>query len=190
MTLREPERPGRTVTTEIDLEQIDVQPFHDAAVVNRFRCGRRPIDQFLKNKAKKAVRRREFRVFCAYIPRSQIVIGYYALQVGADSVDELPTSKATYLKNYAAFPAVHLGFLGVHEDYQGQGLGKHLLMDAFSKTCVISDYAGFYALTLQSLDLASTDFYLDLGFIPYSDSADSPKMLYPIETLVSLVRDI
>jgi ribosomal protein S18 acetylase RimI-like enzyme len=102
--------------------------------VNRFSCARKPLDRFLKNKAEKAVRRYEHRVFCAHLDRSPNVIGCYALQIGTDSVADLPdATKDNYLKNYVAFPAVHLSFLAVDEHYQGQGLGKHLLMDAFTK---------------------------------------------------------
>ena len=88
-----------------------------------------------------------------------------------------------------SFPAVHLSYLGVHEDYQSDGLGKHLLMDAFTNICKISDYAGFYALTLQSLDAESTSFYSELGFTRYSQALENPKMLYPIQTLIALVRE-
>lgn len=174
---------------KISLEEVDILPFDDRTVVNRFSSGRRPIDQFLKNKAKKAVRRREFQIFCAYLPASFNVIGYYALQLGSDSVRELPANPSNYVANYVAFPAVHLSYLGVHEDYQANGLGKHMLMDAFTNVCKIADYAGFYALTLQSLDAESTSFYSELGFTPYSQGLESPKMLYPIQTLIALVRE-
>jgi GNAT superfamily N-acetyltransferase len=111
------------------------------------------------------------------------------LQIGSDNVLDLPTGHNTYLKNYTAFPAVHVGFLGVHEDYQGNGIGKYLLMDAFDKVCAISDCAGFYALTLQSLDADSTAFYEEIGFRAYSEGDGNPKMLYPINNLIKLVRD-
>ena len=64
--------------------------------------------------------------------------------------------------------AVHMSFLGVHEDYQRQGLGQYLLMDVFSKVATVSDCAGLYALTLQSLDADSTAFYKSLNFEVYS----------------------
>jgi GNAT superfamily N-acetyltransferase len=116
----------------LDLAKVDIRPLSADCVVNRFSCARKPLDRFLKNKAEKAVRRYEHRVFCANINGSPNVIGYYALQIGTDSVADLPdATKDNYLKNYVAFPAVHLSFLAVDEQYQGQGLGKHLLMDGF-----------------------------------------------------------
>jgi ribosomal protein S18 acetylase RimI-like enzyme len=170
---------------QLDLTRVEILPLSDRAVYNRFCCGKRPLDQFLKNKAKKAVRRWEHRVFCAHLTGAPNVIGYYALQIGSDSVSELPdSSKDNYLKNYVAFPAIHLSFLAVTEEYQGQGLGTHLLMDAFSKVAAISDHAGFFALTLQSLDDNSTAFYKSLNFTEYSENLRQPKMLYPLEDIL------
>ena len=133
----------------------------------------------------------EHRVFCAHIGDSSLAIGFYALQIGSDSVAELPgAAKDNYLKNYQAFPAVHLSFIGVHEDYRRQGLGSHLLMDAFEKVCLISDHVGFYALTLQSLDAESTAFYKSLDFEPYAGDQEKPKMLYPLVDVLTLVRGV
>jgi ribosomal protein S18 acetylase RimI-like enzyme len=130
----------------------------------------------------------ELRVFCAHLDGSPNVIGYYALQVGTDSVSELPqANKENYLRNYVAFPAVNLSFLAVHEEYRRRGLGQHLLMDVFSRAAAISEHAGFFALTLVSLDSESTAFYESLGFRVYSENLKQPKMLYPIEDILALV---
>lgn len=129
------------------------------------------------------------RVFCAHLEKSENVLGYYALQVGADSVDDLPdANKNNYLRTYVAFPAIHLAYLAVDENFRRQGLGAYLLMDALSKVSQISDHAGFYALTLQSLDDDSTAFYRSLNFTAYSENLKQPKMLYPIANILTLVR--
>ena len=173
----------------LDLAKVEVLPFSDRAVYNRFGCGKKPLDQFLKNRARKAVKRLEHRVFCAHLDSSPNVIGYYALQIGSDSVSELPNAnKDNYLKNYVAFPAIHLSFLAVTEEYRRQGLGEYLLMDAFSKVAAISEHAGFFAVTLQSLDDDSTAFYRSLGFTEYSENLKQPKMLYPLEDILTLVN--
>jgi hypothetical protein len=171
------------------LRTVSIKPFTDRTIVNRFNCGKKPLDQFLKNKAKKAIRRHECRVFCAHLGDSENVIGYYALQVGSDSVAELPDAdKDNYLKSYTAFPAINLNFLAVDESFQRQHLGEYLLMDAFSNVATVSDYAGFYALTLTSLDEGSTAFYKSPNFTIYSDNLKQPKMLYPIADILTLVR--
>jgi ribosomal protein S18 acetylase RimI-like enzyme len=168
---------------------VSIRPFTDETVVNRFCCGKRPLDQFIKNKAEKAITRHEMRVFCAHLEQSPNVVGYYALQIGTDSVAELPSAnKDNYLKNYVAFPAIHLSFLAVDETIQRQGLGEFLLMDVFNRVAMLSDHAGFYALTLQSLDDESTAFYESLNFTIYSENLPQPKMLYPLADILTLVR--
>ena len=173
----------------LDLTQIVIKPYCEETAVNQFCSGKKPIDRFLKNKAKKSGRRLEFKTFCAHIESSPLCIGYYALQVGSDSVADLPEeNKNNYLKNYTAFPAVNLSFLGVHEDHRRQGLGSHLLMDVFLRVAEISKHVGFYSLTLQSLDDDSTAFYKSLKFTVYSENLDPPKMLYPLEDILTLVK--
>jgi ribosomal protein S18 acetylase RimI-like enzyme len=172
----------------LDLTRITIEPFSDRAVVNRFSCGKRPLDSFLRNKARKAADRREHRVFCAYLDQSPNVIGYYALQLGNESVSELPdVNKDNYLKNYVALPAVNLSFLAVDSQYRRQGLGSHLLMDVFARVAAVAEHAGFYALTLTSLDEDSTAFYRSLNFTIYSENLKNPKMLYPLEDILTLV---
>ncbi len=172
----------------LNLSDVSVVPLDKSIVLNRFTCGKPVLDRFLKNKALKAERRLEMRVFVALVGESKNCWGYYALQVGSDQVPDTPREKSTYLKaGYVAFPAVNLSYLAVHSDLQGEGLGRYLLMDAFEKVAEISDRAGLYALTLQSLDDTSTAFYSSLGFEVYAEGAN-PKMLYPIRNIVALVR--
>lgn len=102
-----------------------------------------------------------------------------------DAVENKPDD---FTKNYTAFPAVHLAFLGVDRTCQRQGIGSALLSDIFDKTYNISQLAGMYALTLQSLDEQSTAFYKDLGFKPYAGSEAAPKMLMPIRTIQELIE--
>ena len=173
------------------MTRVTIEPYSDSTVVNRFSCGKRPLDAFLKNKAKKAVRRGEHRVFCAYLDNKPHVIGYYALQLGNESVSELPdANKDNYLRNYTAFPALNLSFVAVDENYQRQGLGQHLLMDVFQRAATIAEHAGYFALTLTSLDEDSTAFYKSLNFTIYSENLKNPKMLYPLEDILTLVRAI
>ena len=116
------------------------------------------------------------------------MVGYYALQIGNESMDALPNKPDDYTKNYTAFPAVHLAFLGVQQGFQRRGIGTALLTDVFDKAYRISEFAGMYALTLQSYDANSTAFYRSLGFSAYSDHPTAPKMLMPIRTIRELVE--
>mgnify|MGYP006442242067 CR=1 FL=1 len=173
----------------LDLGKVSVRPFGDETQSRNFRCGERNVDKFLRDKAAKSVDRHEYRVFCAHIVDDPEVIGYYTLQVGADKTSDLPkVRRRSYLGKYQAFPAIYMGWLGVRSDYQGQGLGKYLLMDVFQKVAEVSKYVGLYALTLRSLNEVTTRFYESLGFWSYSTEAKQPKMLYPIQDIIYLVN--
>lgn len=130
----------------------------------------------------------EQRVTIATQNGSPNCIGYFALQLGSDTVPDLPQNKLKHVQNHVAFPAVHLSYLGVDQQYQRQGLGRFLLMEVFERVAQISDHAGFYALTVQSLDTDSTAFYQSIGFEAYSEGSSHPKLLYPIENILALVR--
>ncbi|MEM7525052.1 MAG: GNAT family N-acetyltransferase, partial [Pseudomonadota bacterium] len=143
---------------------------------------------FLKNKARKSSQRIEIRVFCAVIEGSSNCIGYYALKVGSDSVPEAEKRKRGYISNHVAFPAVHLSYIAVDESYQRKGLGKFLLSDVFDKVYNISEMAGLFALTLESINLDTTSFYKSIGFTEYEEGTNSPKMLIPILDIRKLIE--
>jgi ribosomal protein S18 acetylase RimI-like enzyme len=166
---------------------LEIYPFDKARVRNTFECGRRPIDVWYKNKAKKCAERLEFAVFEAVRTDDKNVVGYNALQIGSESLSALDNKPDDYTKNYTAFPAVHLAFLGVHSKCQRQGIGTTLLSDVFDRVVKVAEHAGFYALTLQSLDINSTRFYEGLGLQPYAGQKENPKMLIPIRTIRNLV---
>ena len=170
----------------LDLSEVSVSPLTNDHVVNAFACGRKVIDEFLKRKALRCADRCELAVFAATMPQSRICLGYYALQVGSDTVPESREHKKSYLGagEYSAFPAVELKFLGVDETYQGQGLGKYLLMDAMDRVYDITQNAGLYAMTLQPLDPEATAFYERAGFERYAEATGrEPKLMYTIGTM-------
>ena len=174
----------------LDLTKIEIRPLSRDTAVNRFCCGKEPIDRFLKNHAEKAERRFEYKTFCAHLEGSLICIGYYSLQIGTGKVADLPNTRNTWLSTWdkeACFPAVHLAYLGVQEEYHRQGLGEYLIMDVFSKVERISQSAGLYALTLVSLDANSTAFYKSLDFTVYEDGSQ-PRMLYPIAGVIDTIN--
>ncbi len=175
--------------TAFNLAQLEIIPFTKQCEFNAFGCGQPSIDRFLKNKAGKAVRRHEQRIFCACLIGTKAVIGYYALQLGSENVSDLPNSmKNNYLKSRVAFPAIQLTFIGVDTNYQRQGLGSFLLMDALNKVAAIAEYAGFFALTLVAIDSQTAEFYQKIGFSIYSEDLKNPKLLYPLEDILTLFR--
>ncbi len=66
---------------------------------------------------------------------------------------------------------VHLGRLAVDGAFQGQRLGKRLLLDALTQSQKIADLAGCYAVEVMALDKNAAAFYLNYGFHPLADDS-------------------
>jgi GNAT superfamily N-acetyltransferase len=172
----------------LDLADISVVPLTNAIVVNNFDCGAAPLNKFLKNRAAKMGKRFEMCAFAAVLDGSPNCVGFYALQIGSDTIPEtFKKNRQDYIANYAAFPAVHLSYFAVHKDYQRKKLGRFLFMDLLEKVAAVSENVGFYALTLQSFDAKSTAFYKALEFEEYSEGCGQPKMLYPLVNILKLL---
>jgi ribosomal protein S18 acetylase RimI-like enzyme len=86
-----------------------------------FRCGESDLDRYLQHQALQDVKRKFASVFVAVELTSGVVHGFYSL------------SMARKMPRYPTVPAVRLGRLAVHLDFQGIGLGTHLLIDAMNR---------------------------------------------------------
>ena len=172
----------------LPLEAVEIAAL-DASqptVFNTFSSGQPSIDRWLKNNARKCVKRLETRVFLASASGETSPLGYYALRVSDDLVGDGIKSHNSYVKTRTSFQGIHLAYLGVHEDFQGQGLGKYLMMDAIDRVAQVSEHVGFYAFTLTAIDQATSKFYSSLGFETYSEDRGQFKMLMPVETVREL----
>lgn len=147
------------------------------------------MNRWFRNDAPKFVSRYEIKVFTAHEDNRDRAIGYYALQLGNESTSVVDNKPDDYTKNRTAFPAIHLAYLAVDKKSQRQGLGSMMMVDALDRVYKISQNAGFYAFTLQSLDDESTKFYNRLGFRRYAGDEHNPKMLLALRTIVDLVEN-
>lgn len=170
------------------LRQIDVRPFGRNETLNRFTCGEQGIDRWLKNHARKHSDREECRVFLAFLDGEAFPVGYYALKVSDEKTNVFSETPDDYTKNLVSFGVVNLSFLGVHLDYQKQGIGRFLLADAIYRCYEILTHAGYYAFTLQSINSGSTAFYKKLNFVPYAGTSEKPKMMLLAQNIRKLVE--
>ncbi|MFT4792145.1 MAG: GNAT superfamily N-acetyltransferase [Paracoccaceae bacterium] len=174
---------------KIDPTRLSIRAFGPDAILNRFDCGNKSINAYIKNKnkAKSHNKRFETRVFTAHIDKGDKVLGFYALQVGTGRADGIPDKDKTYLRSYSLLPAIHLPYLGVDISIKRQGIGSFLLADVARRAVGVSRNIGFYALTLTALDESAALFYDSLGFIRYH-SSKSLEMLMPLPSLVEMVQ--
>lgn len=151
----------------------------------KFDCGNERINHFVRSSLKKQVRESLSRAAVLLDDQADdLFAGFYTLTsftIEAPLLNELSGGR---LPNQV--PCVRMIMLGVDKHYQGQKLGKRLLLDAIQRMIDAADGIGIYGLCLDA-DPSAVDFYLHLGFIFLAERLpDQPTpMFLPIETVRS-----
>jgi GNAT superfamily N-acetyltransferase len=134
-------------------------PITEAHIVESFDCGKAPLNDWLRQHARKAEGR---SARCYVVGIGQNVLGYYCLATGAVFHKEAPRTLRANLPNPT--PVMVIGRLAVDRAYQGRGMGKGLLKDALSRTLQASKVVGARALIVHAIDAEAVPFYSGFGF--------------------------
>jgi ribosomal protein S18 acetylase RimI-like enzyme len=139
---------------------------------SRFNCGAVALDRYLREQVSQDARRRVAACFVALTDQTRIV-GYYTLSTASVPLTDLPASERRKLPRYPAVPAVRMGRLAIDVEFQGQGLGGVLLVDALRRT--VRSEIPAVALIVDAKDEQAAAFYLHHGFIAL---AQTPLTLF------------
>ena len=153
------------------VEPLNAQK-HDRAA---FSCGVPPLDAYLKTQATQDAKR---NIAVTYVLREQnasAIIGYYSLSAATIEPTQLPEEIARRLPRYEALPAVLIRRLAVHRQYQGQGVGSLLLVNALRRCLKLSQQIGAMAVLVDAKDEQAAHFYERYGFRRFMDT---PLKLY------------
>ena len=137
-----------------------------------FDSGVPAIDKWFQERAMQAGLSRSAMTFV--LQHDERVIAFHSLTVGEIVNVEADARLRAGMGNFA-IPVLILARMGVHKDFQGQGIGKALLRDAVERTLVISENAGVRALITHPVDANARAFYLTFGF---SENPLRPNELY------------
>lgn len=139
-----------------------------------FDCGKAPLNDFLKTRARVNQETGFNRTFVAIAADDdkKTVIGYYTLNMSEVRLDSLPEEIRKSLPRYPV-PAVKLGRLAVDSRDHGQGIAKSLLVHAMAGIRTASEHVRVYALIVDAKDEEALKFYLHLGFIQFPDEVSS-----------------
>lgn len=149
------------------LEAIRIEPLDKSHDRGAFVCTNTTIQNYCRNNARRNNDAYMVRVFVACQGESRSVLGYYYLaltsyKISEKNLDETANKK---FERVEAVPAVYLGMIGVHAEYQRRGIGKQLMRDAIERTAQIAQHAGLYALTLDALEETVAAYYREqFGF--------------------------
>ena len=147
------------------------EPLTEHHNTSRFRSGVSGLDVWLKNKARQNEARGGARTYVACDGRR--VAGFYSLAASAVERQRVPSRVRRNMPQ--PVPVILLGQLAVDMDYQGQGLGSDLLIDATKRALSAADVIGARAIIVQAVNEDAKSFYERFGFRPFSDR--EPLML-------------
>lgn len=148
-----------------------------------FTCGNELLDRYLQKQAKQDVKRKLSACFILADEEGQIK-GYYTLSNAGIAKQDVPEDVQKKLPpSYQSLPVTLLGRLAVSENFQGQGLGSLLLIDALKRSYIVSEQIDSMAVIVDPIDEQATKFYQKYGFILLPTSG---KMFLPMKTIGGL----
>ena len=148
----------------------------------KFSCGKPLLDEYIHKQANQDVKRRLSACFILSVYNT--IKGYYTLSTTSIERAKLPTDIIKRLPpSYIDLPATLLGRLAVSTDFQGQGVGETLLMDALKRSYFASLQVGSMAVIVDPIDEQAEKFYEKYDFIKLPDSG---KMFLPMATIAQL----
>lgn len=148
-----------------------------------FSSGSDPLDVFLKQFARQNAEGGLGAVFVLVDTSVHRIVGYYTLSSYLLQWNELPEDVTRRLPRYPV-PAVLMGRLAVDSDYQGQGFGRHLLVDGLKKAYAHSRDVGALAVVVDAKDDAAKAFYLRYGF---HELVDQPYKLFITMRTIAMI---
>ena len=157
-----------------------LQPHHDR---KSFDCGKHPLNEFLQRQARQnADRNLGVTHVVVSAPGDGRIMAYYTLVTRMIDRAIVPEKKLPQ----GPVGVVLLGRLAVDKEFQGQGLGKRMLLRALRQTEEAARNIGIYALVLDAIDEEARNWYggLDWGFHVLLD--DRNHLFLPVGTIRAL----
>lgn len=145
-----------------------------------FSCGNTVLDAYLHRQANQDVKRKLAVCFVWPDANTHSVKGYYTLSNSSIALHALPPEISKKLPNYTAVPTTLLGRLAIDKNYQRQGMGKILLVDALRRSLEVSTSLGSYAVVVDPIYPEAETYYQRFGFITLPDSG---KMMLAMKTI-------
>lgn len=130
-----------------------------------FCCGEDALDGYLQRQARQDMKRGLSVAHVLRDKEKERIAGYYTLSSELIERGELPAALERGLRNNRVFPAILLGRLAVDLEYQGEGLGRELLLDALYRALELSRTSvGAMAVLVDALHQRAQEFYTRYGF--------------------------
>ena len=142
----------------------DIQP---KSKLKNFDCGIEELNEFFSRYSLKNDALGIGKTFVAF-DENETVVGYFTLATAQVAFESIPDNIRTKLPKYP-IPALRIARLAVSKDFQGTGIGKWLLTQAFIKIIHVADITGIYLIIVDAKESSKT-FYEHYGFTKFNDN--------------------
>ena len=151
-----------------------------------FSCGKEMLDNYFHKQANQDIKRKLSVCFVVKDKQTELIKGYYTLSNNSIPLEDIPDNIGKKLpKSYTSIPTTLLGRLAIDSNFQGQGLGKLILIDALKRSFELSKTIASFAVDVNPIDEDAERFYDKYGFIKLPDSG---KMFLPMKTIEQLFQ--
>jgi ribosomal protein S18 acetylase RimI-like enzyme len=160
-----------------------IEPLNKLHNREQFDCGVEILNHFLKATARQHIQKGISRTFV--LSEEERIIGFFTLTICEIKSEKLPSS---FAKKYPSqVPGVKLARLAVDRQWQRQGIGEILMVEAMQSALLVADTAGGIGLFVDAKDELAQSYYARYGFIAL---ADCPlEMFLPLSLLRALSVD-
>ena len=160
------------------------EPLNSTHKKSDFSCGKEMLDTYIHKQANQDVKRKLSACFVINETETNLIKGYYTLSNNSIPSEFIPDQIRKKLPGtYETIPTTLLGRLAIDDKFQGQGIGKLILIDALKRSYEISKTIGSFAVVVDPIDQDAENFYNKYGFIKLPDSG---KMFLPMKTISQL----
>jgi ribosomal protein S18 acetylase RimI-like enzyme len=155
--------------------------FHDR---NNFDCNSEVLNRYLRQTARQHNQKGVSRTFVLIdTEKPKVIIGFLTLSLCEIRAEKLTEELA---KKYPSIVSgVKLARLAVDKNWQRQGIGEILMVEAMKRAIVIADNAGIIGLFVDAKDEKAKNYYLRYGFVSLKDNP--LEMFLPLSTVRDLV---
>lgn len=167
-----------------NLQNIEVLPLEKLALKREsFSCGVGELERYFHQLASQDVKRGLAKCFVLIDKEKMKIIGYYTLSALSVSVADIPKDRLKKGIPYPNIPAALIGRLAIDDDFQQQGYGQFLVIDAIHN---IKNAAVAVAIILvEAKDDNAVAFYKKLGFIEFEEvNSERRKLFYPVNKII------
>lgn len=160
------------------------EPLNSTHKKSDFSCGKEMLDRYIQEQASQDVKRKLSACFVVNDVETNLLKGYYTLSNNSIPIELVPNQIQKKLpRSYKSIPTTLIGRLAIDNKFQGQGIGKLILIDALKRSYEISKTIGSFAVIVDPIDQDAENFYDKYGFIKLPDSG---KMFLPMKTISQL----